>query len=85
MLLFDGSSSANCWVAKTVWPAMEVGDSSSQMPWEFTADNGRDAQALAVYTRYARLLPDYVPVPCEVDPWDTPPPEVEELVGSAAS
>ena len=37
------------------------------------------------YTRYARLLPDYVPVPCEVDPWDTPPPEVEELVGSAAS
>ena len=37
------------------------------------------------YTRYARLLPDYVAVPCEVDPWDTPPPEVEELVGSAAS
>ena len=37
------------------------------------------------YTRYARLLPVYVPVPCEVDPWDTPPPEVEELVGSAAS
>jgi radical SAM superfamily enzyme YgiQ (UPF0313 family) len=37
------------------------------------------------YTRYARLLPDYVPVPCEVDPWDTPPPEVEELVRSAAS
>lgn len=21
------------------------------------------------YTRYARLLPDYVPVPCEVEPW----------------
>jgi radical SAM superfamily enzyme YgiQ (UPF0313 family) len=25
------------------------------------------------YTRYARLLPDYVPVPCEVEPWNTPP------------
>src|SRR5258706_2283578 len=34
---------------------MEVGDSSSQMPWEFTTDNGRDAAALATYTRYASL------------------------------
>ena len=44
------------WVeANAVWPAMEVGDSSSQMPWEFTADNGRDAQALADYAKYASL------------------------------
>ena len=21
------------------------------------------------YTKYARMLPDYVPVPCEVEPW----------------
>jgi radical SAM superfamily enzyme YgiQ (UPF0313 family) len=25
------------------------------------------------YTRYARLLPDYVPVPCEVEPWRAQP------------
>ncbi len=44
------------WVeANAVWPAMEVGDSSSQMPWEFTADNGRDQQALDDYARYASL------------------------------
>lgn len=44
------------WVeANAVWPAMEVGDSSSQMPWEFTTDNGRDAQALAIYTQFASL------------------------------
>jgi len=35
------------------------------------------------YTKYARLLPDYVPVPCEVDPWAAPPPEAEELLASA--
>ena len=44
------------WVeANAVWPAMNVGDSSSQMPWEFTAANGRDAQALADYQKYALL------------------------------
>jgi alpha-D-xyloside xylohydrolase len=44
------------WVeANSVWPAMEVGDSSSQMPWEYTTANGRDAQALADYQRYTRL------------------------------
>ena len=21
------------------------------------------------YTRYARMLPDYMPVPCEIEPW----------------
>jgi radical SAM superfamily enzyme YgiQ (UPF0313 family) len=36
------------------------------------------------YTKYARLLPDYVPVPCEVDPWDAPPPEAERYVEAAA-
>jgi radical SAM superfamily enzyme YgiQ (UPF0313 family) len=25
------------------------------------------------YTRYARLLPDYIPVPCEVEPWRAQP------------
>jgi len=44
------------WVeANAVWPAMEVGDSSSQMPWELTADNGRDQAALDTYARYASL------------------------------
>jgi alpha-D-xyloside xylohydrolase len=44
------------WVeANAVWPAMEVGDASSEMPWEFTADNGRDQQALDDYARYASL------------------------------
>jgi alpha-D-xyloside xylohydrolase len=44
------------WVeANAVWPAMEVGDSSSQTPWEFTADNGRDQAALDTYARYASL------------------------------
>jgi alpha-D-xyloside xylohydrolase len=44
------------WVeANAVWPAMEVGDASSEMPWEFTAANGRDAQALADYAKYASL------------------------------
>lgn len=44
------------WVeANAVWPAMEVGDSSSQTPWEFTTDNGRDQAALATYARYAAL------------------------------
>jgi alpha-D-xyloside xylohydrolase len=44
------------WVeANAVMPAMEVGDSSSQMPWEFTQDNGRDQAALDTYARYASL------------------------------
>ncbi len=44
------------WVeANSVWPAMNVGDASSQMPWEFTAANGRDAQALADYAKFALL------------------------------
>ena len=36
------------------------------------------------YTKYARLLPDYVPVPCEVDPWDAPPTEAEEYMAAPA-
>jgi alpha-D-xyloside xylohydrolase len=44
------------WVeASAVMPAMEVGDSSSQMPWEFTPENGRDQAALDTYARYASL------------------------------
>jgi alpha-D-xyloside xylohydrolase len=44
------------WVeANAVWPAMQVGDSSAQMPWEFTAENGRTQQSLDTYRRYARL------------------------------
>ncbi|NVB78077.1 MAG: glycoside hydrolase family 31 protein, partial [Kofleriaceae bacterium] len=44
------------WVeANTVWSAMQVGDSSSQMPWEFTPENGRTTASLDIYRRYARL------------------------------
>jgi len=44
------------WVeANTVWSAMQVGDSSSQMPWEFTAANGRTTTSLDIYRKYARL------------------------------
>lgn len=34
---------------------MQVGDSSSQPPWLFTPDNGRDAETLDLYREYARL------------------------------
>jgi alpha-D-xyloside xylohydrolase len=34
---------------------MQVGDASSQPPWEFTADNGRDAETLDLYREFARL------------------------------
>jgi alpha-D-xyloside xylohydrolase len=44
------------WVeANAVWSAMQVGDSSSQMPWEFTAENGRTNESVDIYRRYARL------------------------------
>jgi alpha-D-xyloside xylohydrolase len=44
------------WVqANAVWSAMQVGDASSQMPWEFTAANGRTQASLDIYRRYARL------------------------------
>jgi alpha-D-xyloside xylohydrolase len=44
------------WVeANTVWSAMQVGDSSSEMPWEFNAANGRTTASLDAYKRYARL------------------------------
>lgn len=44
------------WVeANAVWPAMQVGDSSSQMPWEFTGANGRNQGSLDAYRKYARL------------------------------
>jgi alpha-D-xyloside xylohydrolase len=48
-----------CWLrwveANTIASAMEVGDSSSQMPWEFTPQNGRDQHSVDVYQQYASL------------------------------
>lgn len=44
------------WFQQTALSAvMQVGDSSSQPPWEFTAENGRDEDTLALYRIYARL------------------------------
>ena len=44
------------WAEQTALSTvMNVGDSSSQMPWEFTKDNGRDEEALNIYRIYARL------------------------------
>jgi alpha-D-xyloside xylohydrolase len=44
------------WVeANAVWSAMQVGDASSQAPWEFTAANGRTQGSLDAYRSYARL------------------------------
>lgn len=36
-------------------PVMQTGDSSSQPPWVFTPENGRDAEALENYRFFARL------------------------------
>jgi alpha-D-xyloside xylohydrolase len=44
------------WVEQSaLMPVMQTGDSSSQPPWVFTPQNGRDAEALDTYRRYARL------------------------------
>lgn len=44
------------WVEHSaLMPAMQTGDSSSQMPWEFLPANGRDDEALEVYRQFARL------------------------------
>jgi alpha-D-xyloside xylohydrolase len=44
------------WFEQTaVATAMEVGDASSQPPWEFTAENGRDQATLDLYRQFARL------------------------------
>ncbi|MCS6914476.1 MAG: glycoside hydrolase family 31 protein [Myxococcales bacterium] len=44
------------WFQQTALSAvMQVGDGSSQPPWEFTADNGRDPATLELYRQYARL------------------------------
>lgn len=34
---------------------MNVGDAASEMPWEFTPQNGRDQESLDLYRQYARL------------------------------
>jgi len=44
------------WLEQTALSTvMQVGDASSQMPWEFTADNGRDDATVDLYRLYARL------------------------------
>ncbi len=44
------------WVEQSALSTvMQTGDSSSQVPWEYTPENGRDDAALDVYRRYARL------------------------------
>ncbi len=52
-------ASNECWLrwveANAVASAMEVGDASSEQPWEFTAANGRSQHSVDVYARYASL------------------------------
>lgn len=44
------------WVSQSALSTvMQTGDSSSQPPWVFTTENGRDDEALAHYRRFARL------------------------------
>ena len=44
------------WVEQTALSSvMQVGDSSSQPPWVFTAENGRDETSVDLYRCYARL------------------------------
>ncbi len=44
------------WVEQSaLGTVMQTGDASSQMPWEFNEENGRDDEALAVYRQFARL------------------------------
>jgi alpha-D-xyloside xylohydrolase len=44
------------WVSQSALSTvMQTGDSSSQPPWVFTAENGRDDEAVNHYRRFARL------------------------------
>lgn len=44
------------WVSQSALSTvMQTGDSSSEPPWLFTPENGRDAEALGHYRRFARL------------------------------
>ncbi len=44
------------WVEQAaLMPVMQTGDSSSQPPWIYTPENGRDAEALDTYRSFARL------------------------------
>ncbi len=44
------------WVEHSaLMPVMQTGDSSSQPPWVYTPENGRDAEALDTYRTFARL------------------------------
>lgn len=44
------------WVEHAaLMPVMQTGDSTSQPPWVYTPENGRDAEALDTYRTFARL------------------------------
>jgi alpha-D-xyloside xylohydrolase len=44
------------WVeASAIGSSMQIGDASSQQPWEFNPQNGRDQAALGIYQRYTSL------------------------------
>lgn len=44
------------WVEQSaLMPVMQTGDSTSQPPWVFTPENGRDDEALNLYRTFARL------------------------------
>ena len=44
------------WFQQTALSAvMQVGDASSQPPWEYTPQNGRDTETLDLYRHFARL------------------------------
>ena len=44
------------WVSQSALSTvLQTGDSSSQPPWVFTTENGRDDEAVAHYRRFARL------------------------------
>jgi len=44
------------WVQQTALSSvMQIGDSSSQMVWEFNPENGRDIATLDIYRQYTRL------------------------------
>ena len=55
----DSPPDRECWIrwveANAVWPAMQIGDASSEAPWEFTVENGRDQAALDIFARYTTL------------------------------
>ncbi len=55
----ESPASRECWIrwvqANAISSAMQIGDASSQQPWEFNAENGRDQAALDIYRTYTSL------------------------------